>query len=364
MQFGAYDYVTWAKGKSADEVYKGELDLVRKAEELGFSHYFLPEHHFLDFCLLPNQEIFMAAAAALTRKIQLVPFGFLINYRHPIRTAETVAMIDNISNGRMHLGISRGSVEWEYNQFGASWKEPERREVFQESFDVTLAALRDFPFSYHGKHFDYDKIEVLPRPLQKPYPPVWFPGTQSEVSTKWAASHGMNTAAQYVSNGTAKQIFDMFRSGWIPSSAAKEPIIALQRHIVVRETTAEAKKVAMDPLYGFWTHIFSYRHYAGLETNLEWYRASIEGAGKSSNTKPWEDYDFLDRHNIVLVGDPETVAKKIMQTIQETGINFMTGIFHFGSLSIEDAGKTMELFSKKVIPLVSGATIQGPMSSG
>ncbi|MDG6996251.1 MAG: LLM class flavin-dependent oxidoreductase [Nitrososphaerota archaeon] len=76
MHFGAYDYVTWAKGKNADEVYKGELDLLRKAEDLGYEHYFLPEHHFLDFCLLPNQEVFIAAAAVLTRRIQLVPSVF------------------------------------------------------------------------------------------------------------------------------------------------------------------------------------------------------------------------------------------------------------------------------------------------
>ena len=74
MHFGAYDYVTWAKGKAADEVYRGELELIQKAEEFGFEHYFLPEHHFLDFCLLTNQEVFIAAAAVLTKNIQLVPF--------------------------------------------------------------------------------------------------------------------------------------------------------------------------------------------------------------------------------------------------------------------------------------------------
>lgn len=66
----------------------------------------------------------------------------------------------------------------------------------------------------------------------------------------------------------------------------------------------------------------------------------------------------MDKHNIVIVGDPQTVAKKIIQTIQETGINYLTGIFHFGSLSIDDAAKSMELFSKEVIPLVNQAMIQ------
>jgi len=352
MRFGAYDYVTWAKGKSAQEVYQGELELVQTAERLGFEHYFLPEHHFLDFCLLPNQEVFMTAAAMVTKQIQLVPFGFIINYRHPIRTAETIAMIDNISNGRMHFGITRGSVEWEYNQFGATWKDPERREIFQESFEVTLAALKSSPFSYHGKHFNYDNLEVLPRPLQKPYPPVWFPGPQSEASIQWAASRGMHTAAQYVSNETVKQVFDSYKSAWKPSEIAKEPILALQRHVVVANDLESAKKDAKAPLHGFWTHIFSYRNYAGLETNLEWYRASIEGAGTHPG-KPWEDFDFMDRHNIVIVGDPKTVAEKILKTIDETGINYFTGIFHFGSLSIERAAQSMKLFSEKVMPLVN-----------
>ena len=352
MQFGVYDYVTWARGKNAQEVYEGELELVRKAEELGFQHYFSPEHHFLDFCLLPNQEVFLAAAAVTTKRIQLVPFGFIINYRHPLRTAETIAMIDNLSHGRMHFGITRGSVEWEYQQFGASWKEPERREVFEESYEVILEALRDDPFSHHGKRFNYENIQVLPRPVQKPYPPAWFPGTQSELSTKWAASHGMNTAAQYVANETVKKIFDMFKSNWVPSPTVKQPILALQRHIVVGDDLESARKDAEEPLHGFWTHIFSYRNYAGLETNLEWYRQSIEGAGKHSG-KPWEDFDFMDKHNIVLVGDPKTVAEKILKTKEETGISYLTGIFHFGSLSIERAIKSMRLFSQKVMPLVN-----------
>jgi len=352
MHFGAYDYVTWARGKTAQEVYQGELELVRTADHLGFEHYFLPEHHFLDFCLLPNQEVFMSAAAMVTKNIQLVPFGFIINYRHPIRTAETVAMIDNISNGRMHFGITRGSVEWEYNQFGATWKDPERREVFQESYEVSLAALKSSPFSYHGKHFNYDNLEVLPRPLQKPHPPVWFPGPQSEASIQWAASRGMNTAIQYVSNETVKLVFDSYKAAWKPSDNAKNPILALQRHVVVADDLETARREAKDPLFGFWTHIFSYRNYAGLETNLEWYRTSIEGAGNHAG-KPWEDFDFLDRHNIVIVGDPKTVAEKILKTIDETGINYFTGIFHFGSLPIERAAESMKLFSEKVVPLVN-----------
>jgi alkanesulfonate monooxygenase SsuD/methylene tetrahydromethanopterin reductase-like flavin-dependent oxidoreductase (luciferase family) len=353
MRFGAYDYVTWAKGKTAPEVYREELQLVQIAEQLGFEHYFLPEHHFLDFCLLPNQEVFMAAAAALTNRIQLVPFGFIINYRHPIRTAETVAMIDNLSNGRMHFGITRGSVEWEYQQFGATWKDPERREIFQESFEVTLAALKDSPFSFHGRYFNYDNLKVLPRPYQKPYPPVWFPGPQSEASVQWAASRGLNSACQYVSNDTARKIFDSYRAAWKPSEIQREPLLALQRHVVVAEDLDTARKIAKDPLYGFWTHIFSYRNYAGLETNLEWYRSSIEGAGTGGGTKPWEDFDFMDRHNIVLVGDPKTVADKIRRTAEETGLNYFTGIFHFGSLSVERAAESMRLFSEKVMPEIA-----------
>jgi len=352
MHFGAYDYVTWAKGKTAAEVYRGELELVKTAERLGFEHYFLPEHHFLDFCLLPNQEVFMSAAAAITSKIQLVPFGFIINYRHPLRTTETIAMIDNLSNGRMHFGITRGSVEWEYQQFGAVWKDPERREIFQESFDVTLAALKSSPFTFHGKYFNYDNLEVLPRPFQKPYPPVWFPGPQSEASIQWAASRGMNTACQYVSMDTVKKVFDSYKAAWKPSEIQEKPVLALQRHVVVAEDLDQARKIAKDPLYGFWTHIFSYRNYAGLETNLEWYRASIEGAGEQKG-KPWEDFDFMDRHNIVIVGDPKTVAKKIQTTIDETGLNYFTGIFHFGSLSIERAAESMRLFSEQVMPQFS-----------
>ncbi|MDG6997475.1 MAG: LLM class flavin-dependent oxidoreductase [Nitrososphaerota archaeon] len=357
MHFGVFDYVTWARGKSENEVYQGELDLVRKAEEFGYEHYFNPEHHFLDFCLLPNQEVFISAAAAVTRKIQFVPFGFILNYRNPIRTAETIAMIDQISGGRMHYGITRGSVEWEYEQFGATWKEPERREIFEESYEVTLRALKDNPFSFHGKHFNYDNLVVLPRPFQKPYPQPWFPGTQSETSTKWAASRGMHTAAHYISNQSARSIFDMWKKYWVPSEVTKSPILSLDRHVIVGEDLEKTRREAVEPLLGFWQHIFSYRHYKGLETNLEWYRQSIEGANLKDETKakPWEDFEFMDKNDLVIVGDPTTVARKILRAKEETGMNYFTSIFHFGSLSIERAAESMRLFAKKVIPLVNEA---------
>ena len=357
MRFGVFDYVTWAKGKSEKEVYEGELELVRKAEEFGFEHYFNPEHHFMDFCLLPNQEIFISAAAATTRKIQFVPFGFILNYRNPIRTAETIAMIDQISGGRMHYGISRGSVEWEYDQFGATWKDPERREVFEESYEVTSRALKDNPFSHHGKYFNYDNLSVLPRPLQKPYPQPWFPGSQSDVSIRWAASHGMHTAAHYISNQTTRSIFDSWKKYWVPSEAARNPILALQRHVVVGEDLDETRKEALEPLLSFWQHIFSYRNYKGLETNLEWYRQSIEkasGDGENSS-KPWEDFEFMDRNDLVIVGDPPTVAKKILRAKEETGLNYFTSIFHFGSLSLDRAVESMKLFAEEVVPLVNSA---------
>jgi alkanesulfonate monooxygenase SsuD/methylene tetrahydromethanopterin reductase-like flavin-dependent oxidoreductase (luciferase family) len=355
MRFGVFDYVTWAKGKSENEVYTGELELVRKAEEFGFEHYFNPEHHFFDFCLLPNQEIFIAAAAAITNKIQFVPFGFILNYRNPIRTAEMIAMIDQLSGGRMHYGITRGSVEWEFNQFGASWKDPERRELFEESYEVTLRALKDSPFSFHGKYFNYDELKVLPRPFQKPYPQSWFPGTQSEASTKWAASRGMHTATHYISNQTTKSIFDAWKKYWIPTEAARTPILSLDRHVVVGEDLERTRKEAIEPLLSFWKHLFSYRSYQGLETNLEWYRQSIETAGTSEQkSKPWEDFEFMDGNDLVIVGDPATVAKKILRAKEQTGMNYFTSIFHFGSLSTERASESMRLFASKVVPLVNG----------
>ncbi|MGI0081655.1 MAG: LLM class flavin-dependent oxidoreductase, partial [Nitrososphaerales archaeon] len=220
---------------------------------------------------------------------------------------------------------------------------------------VTLRALRDSPFSFHGKHFNYDGLSVLPRPFQKPYPQAWFPGTQSEVSIKWAASHGIHTATHYIPNQSVRSIFDMWKKYWIPSQAAKNPMLALNRHVLVGEDLNQTKKESIEPLIGFWEHLFSYRNYKGLETNLEWYRQNIEAAGekKESQNKPWQDFEFMDSNELVIVGDHVTVAKKILRAKEETGMNYFSSIFHFGSISTERAAESMRLFAAKVIPLVN-----------
>jgi len=349
MQFGSTELLPSEEGKTFAELYQNILTLVRTADQVGFDRYFFSEHHFVDISLMPSQELIMAAAAVQTSRIKLVPFGFVLNLRNPVRTAETLAMLDNLSNGRVDIGISRGSLEYEFAQLGAKYSEPERREVFQESYEVILAALRDSPFSYNGKHFHYDKLSVLPRPVQKPYPPVWFPGTQSEISIRWAASHGMNTSAAVISNQDARKTFDLYKSYWMPSGVTKEPLIGMVRPIVVGDTDSEARKTG-EAILLWWKRFFNLRQYAGLGTNLEFYRESLSGS-KAGAQRPWDDFDFMEKNNFVIVGSPETVAKKLLQTERESGINYVIATFQFGYLPIERALKSMELFGKKVIPL-------------
>src|SRR5579872_1353157 len=136
MKFGCMELLPSMEGNmNFAELYQNLLKLVCTADQVGFDHFFFPEHHFVDISLMPSQEVMMAAAAVLTSRIRLVPLGFVLNLRNPVRTAETLAMLDNLSNGRVEVGISRGSLEYEFVQLGAKYSEPERREVFQESYD-------------------------------------------------------------------------------------------------------------------------------------------------------------------------------------------------------------------------------------
>ncbi len=108
MQFGFTELLPSEEGKTFAELYQNLLKLVRTADQVGFDRYFFSEHHFVDISLMPSQELIMAAAAVQTSRIKLVPFGFVLNLRNPVRTAETVAMLDNLSNGRVEVGIEPG----------------------------------------------------------------------------------------------------------------------------------------------------------------------------------------------------------------------------------------------------------------
>src|SRR5262249_19669681 len=139
------------------------------AERLDYEGIFFSEHHFaLSYGAAPN--LLIAALALQTRRMRLGTLGMVLPFYQPWRVVEEIAMLDHLTGGRLEIGCAAG-VPQELARIGLSIEEG--RERFNEALEIVDAALESPVISHHGKYWSFDKLSILPRPLQQPAPPKW-----------------------------------------------------------------------------------------------------------------------------------------------------------------------------------------------
>ena len=153
------------------DVYDATIEQAVLADQLGFDHVWFTEHHFLADGYLPAFQPLAGAIAARTQRIRISTDIALLPLYHPIRLAEELAVLDLISHGRIELGIGMGYVPEEFAAFGVPLKN--RVSMTEEGIEILRLAWADGPFSFHGKRYQIDNIEVHPNPVQPGGPPLW-----------------------------------------------------------------------------------------------------------------------------------------------------------------------------------------------
>ena len=195
MRFGVFYEMQLPKPWAPDDerqLFHHALDQVVLADKLGFDYAWEVEHHFLDeYSHSSAPEVFLSAAAARTKTIrlghgirQVIP-----NYNHPARTAECVGTLDILSNGRVDLGIGEGATRLELGAFKIPAKEKRAMSLEAGEQIANMMALDPYP-GFEGKYFSMPCRNVLPKPVQKPHPPMWLACTNRDT-VKVAASHGL-----------------------------------------------------------------------------------------------------------------------------------------------------------------------------
>jgi alkanesulfonate monooxygenase SsuD/methylene tetrahydromethanopterin reductase-like flavin-dependent oxidoreductase (luciferase family) len=151
------------------ELYRYELEQAVRAELLGIDGLWVTEHHFTHGYIC-SPLVFLAALATRTTSVRLGTAVLLPDLYHPVRLAEDIAILDVLSNGRVELGVGIGSVLQEYQCFGVNPKQ--RVSVLRESLEILRLAWSAEEFTHHGKYFNLGPINVVPKPVQKPHPPI------------------------------------------------------------------------------------------------------------------------------------------------------------------------------------------------
>ena len=194
MKFGIIYELQMQKPWDENQEYKtyhDALDQVELADKVGFDYLWEVEHHFLEeYSHSSAPEVFLAAASQRTKNIRICHGVALLPgpFNHPIRVAERTAALDIVSNGRVELGTGRSITEQELGGFGID--PADSRPMWEEAVEMIPKMWTQETFSWEGKHFNVPPRNVIPKPIQKPHPPMWMACTQPE-SFRIAGAKGL-----------------------------------------------------------------------------------------------------------------------------------------------------------------------------
>jgi alkanesulfonate monooxygenase SsuD/methylene tetrahydromethanopterin reductase-like flavin-dependent oxidoreductase (luciferase family) len=339
LRFGIFDWIEHRDAPLA-QIYEQRLQMAEFADRLDFYAYHIAEHHGTPLSLDNAPSVFVASAIQRTSRLRLVPMTYVLPWYNPLRLYNEICMLDQLSGGRIEIGLGRGASPIEGAYFGISSVE-QAREIAAEALQILLLGFQSQVLTYEGNHFSYAGVELYNKPFQQPYPPIWYPSSNFD-SVPFLARHGFNTSHNFAPNEVAKRHLDLYRQVYAEhrddqgrmNGHVATPLIANTRHIYVAPGDEQAVEEARDA-FALWGRHISYL--SGRFSNRP--RDALTLEGRMAN-------------GTAIVGSPETARRMIQEMVDETGINYFLGVFNFGDLAQERVLSSMELFAREVMPAV------------
>src|SRR5262245_60296426 len=182
MNFGLNFFPSFGASDLSTAEYFGQvLRLSERADQLGYRSVKAVEHYFHDYGgHTPNPIVLLSAIAARTRRLRLITGAVIPAFNHPVKLAGELAMLDNLSNGRLDVGFGRAFIPKEFEVFGVSMDQSRAR--FEEGVDVITRLWSEERVTYDGKFVSLTDVHSTPRPVQTPHPPIWVAAVMSEES--------------------------------------------------------------------------------------------------------------------------------------------------------------------------------------
>ena len=186
MKFGFFTIIPFHESDDVPRLFHETLERIELVDQLGFDEVWIGEHHFSRHGLVSGLNTWMGAIAARTSQVRIGTAISILPFHNPIVAAEEAATLDILSNGRLNFGIGSGYQRQEFDGLGVPIEEA--RERFQEALEVITRAWTEERLTFHGKYTHVDDLWVLPKPVQKPHPPLYIAVSTSPTSVEFAAS--------------------------------------------------------------------------------------------------------------------------------------------------------------------------------
>jgi alkanesulfonate monooxygenase SsuD/methylene tetrahydromethanopterin reductase-like flavin-dependent oxidoreductase (luciferase family) len=337
LQFGLFDWIEASAQRSPAEVYEHKLELAAAADQAGFHGFFIAEHQGTPLSIDGSPSVMLSAMFQRTKRLRAGTLTFCLPWHDPYRFYHEVCMLDQMSGGRLELGVGRGVSPIESLIFNLRNIE-ESRERYRETLAIFFAAAGSDSLTFDGKRYHYQDVELHVKPLQRPYPPLWFPSSNRE-SIAFTARHGYHTALM-ARLADCKPLFDEYREVWERhrndpdrhNAHVAAPFLAKTQHMVIADTDAEAEKIGLLAFETWKGHIHHLTRKIG--------RPDVH------KIEPYDE----DSTQRLVTGTPRTVLEKLREVVRVTGMNYLLCIFSFGDIAPQHALRSLELFSREVMP--------------
>ena len=334
--------------KTSVESYQEGIEECEFAEEMGFDWISFSEHHYSGRIATGAPAVMAAAVAERCKKAKIAMLGHLLPLNNPVRVAEELGLLDNLTNGRLIMGFLRGTPN-EDQVYGVNPSEGRGRML--EGMDLIIKALTEpQPFSWEGRYYQFRTVSVWPRPVQQPHPPV-IVATRSDDTIRYAAEHRHALGVSFVPVDQMAYITEKYRTwcdeaGWQPQPDQ----IVYRGSIYLAETDQQAEE---------W---FENVKRAGLKPAIP-LRPVVAQAIQAA--RAGEQFDLRNviaggaqgdvagiARGLSFIGGPDTIAKQMKSFHDQCGVGVVDLFFQQPALAHGEVMKEIELFGKEVLPRI------------
>lgn len=336
VKFGIFDHLD-RREEPIHQLYRDRLSFAEACDKAGFHGYHIAEHHQTPLGMAPSPNVYLAALAERTKRMRIASMVHLLPLYEPIRLIEEICMLDHLSGGRFDLGIGRGVSPYETGYYGITPQESRVR--FEEMIEIVLRGLTSESVSYESLRYKYYDVPMALRPMQQPYPPLWF-GALSNDSLDQAARFGCHIVVGGPRE-VVKRAIDAYpgfweknrEAKWRKLSPVKTPFKGLWKRVLIADSDREAEALAAKAFDYHMNHLaLLWKKWGGLPG------VYIESAEKAVAT------------GHVVAGKAETVRDRLGEELAATGADYLMVSMAFGNLSHEQAMGSLAGFAGTVMP--------------
>ena len=340
MEIGLFTEFQCAPGMDEAQAFDESLAQMTAAEDLGFDAVWLAEIHFQKGrSVLASPLVIAAAIAKLTHRVKIGIAVQILPLAHPLHLAEDVATLDHLSKGRLDFGVGRSGLPEHYERFNIPYGES--RERFQETLDILLKAWTEDRFTYEGKYYQFHDVCAMPKPYQKPHPPLRVAATTRETyPLVGRMGRPIFIAVRTTSISDLKRFIGGYHEGWREAGHPGRGEVALIVPVYVADTGRRARE---EP----------------EASTMHFFRTIAEQLGKGGTRR--EEAARLGRmsydeilEELVVYGTPDAVAERLQGLREAFGHTTLSVWMNVGGhIPHERMLASMRLFAERVIPRLS-----------